>query len=70
MDQLTAGYPDGGTFSVERLAEWVGTIAAAFYPPPVVVRVSDFKSNDTPACLGAGFEPTANPMLGFRGASR
>ncbi|WP_028989281.1 phosphoenolpyruvate synthase [Thermithiobacillus tepidarius DSM 3134] len=59
-------------FFVERLAEGVGTIAAAFYPKPVVVRMSDFKSNEYASLLGGrAFEPREeNPMLGFRGASR
>lgn len=66
------GYPDGEEYFVERLAEGVGTIAAAFYPNPVVVRTSDFKTNEYASLLGgAYFEPEeANPMLGFRGASR
>lgn len=69
---LTAGYPDGETFFVERLAEGIGTIAAAFYPKPVVVRMSDFKTNEYASLLGgAAFEPVEdNPMIGFRGASR
>jgi pyruvate, water dikinase len=70
--RLTRGYEKPTDFFVERLAEGVGTIAAAFYPKPVIVRLSDFKTNEY-ACLigGAGFEPTeANPMLGFRGAAR
>ncbi|MDD3071598.1 MAG: phosphoenolpyruvate synthase [Methanoculleus horonobensis] len=69
---LTYGYPDGAEYFVERLAEGVGTIAAAFYPNPVVVRTSDFKTNEYASLLGgAYFEPAeANPMLGFRGASR
>jgi pyruvate,water dikinase len=72
LARLTRGHPDGATFFVERLAEGVGTIAAAFYPRPVVVRMSDFKSNEYAALLGgADFEPDEdNPMLGFRGASR
>ncbi len=70
--ELIAAYPDGATFFVERLSEGIGTIAAAFYPKPVVVRMSDFKTNEYASLLGgAGFEPAeANPMLGFRGASR
>jgi pyruvate, water dikinase len=70
--QLIGGYADGAAYFVERLAEGIGTIAAAFYPKPVVVRLSDFKSNEYAALLGgAAFEPAeANPMLGFRGASR
>jgi pyruvate,water dikinase len=69
---LTTGYADGATFFVERLAEGIGTIAAAFYPKPVVVRMSDFKTNEYASLLGgAAFEPVEdNPMLGFRGASR
>ena len=70
--ELLAGYPDGATYFVERLSEGVGTIAAAFYPKPVVVRMSDFKTNEYASLLGgAAFEPhEENPMLGFRGASR
>lgn len=69
---LTYGYPDGEEYFVERLAEGAGTIAAAFYPNPVVVRTSDFKTNEYASLLGGTyFEPKeANPMLGFRGASR
>ncbi|WP_308206754.1 phosphoenolpyruvate synthase [Mycolicibacterium fluoranthenivorans] len=72
IDQLTQGYPDRGAFFVERLSEGIGTIAAAFWPKPVVVRMSDFKTNEYASLLGgAGFEPSeSNPMLGFRGASR
>jgi len=72
LEELTVGYPDGETFFVERLSEGVGTIAAAFYPRPVVVRMSDFKTNEYASLLGgAAFEPKEeNPMLGFRGASR
>jgi pyruvate,water dikinase len=59
-------------FFVEKLSEGVGTIAAAFYPKPVIVRLSDFKTNEYASLVGgAGFEPKEdNPMLGFRGASR
>ena len=59
-------------FFVERLSEGLGTIAAAFYPKPVIVRLSDFKTNEYASLIGgAGFEPKEdNPMLGFRGASR
>jgi pyruvate,water dikinase len=72
LDRLTRGYPDGETFFVERLSEGIGTIAAAFWPKPVVVRMSDFKTNEYASLIGgASFEPReANPMLGFRGASR
>ncbi|UQX12583.1 phosphoenolpyruvate synthase [Candidatus Mycobacterium methanotrophicum] len=72
IDRLTQGYPDGSTFFVERLSEGIGTIAAAFWPKPVVVRMSDFKTNEYASLIGgAAFEPSENnPMLGFRGASR
>jgi pyruvate,water dikinase len=70
--RLRRGYPDGETFFVERLSEGIGTIAAAFWPKPVVVRLSDFKTNEYASLVGgADFEPREeNPMLGFRGASR
>jgi pyruvate, water dikinase len=69
---LSAGHADGASYFVERLAEGVGTIAAAFWPRPVIVRLSDFKSNEYAALLGGrDFEPhEENPMLGFRGAAR
>lgn len=69
---LTQGYIQPADFFVERLSEGIGTIAAAFYPKPVVVRMSDFKTNEYAALLGGRwFEPEEdNPMLGFRGASR
>jgi pyruvate,water dikinase len=72
LARLIRGYPDGETFFVERLSEGIGTIAAAFWPKPVVVRMSDFKTNEYAALVGgAVFEPHEdNPMLGFRGASR
>jgi pyruvate,water dikinase len=72
IEELTRGHDDPAEFFVERLAEGVGTIAAAFYPKPVIVRTSDFKTNEYAALIGgAAFEPVeANPMLGFRGASR
>ncbi|MGH8426664.1 MAG: phosphoenolpyruvate synthase [Gammaproteobacteria bacterium] len=72
IKQLIAGYTDGREFFVQRLSESVGTLAAAFYPKPVVVRLSDFKSNEYAALIGGeDFEPKEeNPMLGFRGASR
>ena len=72
IDRLTQGYTDGSSFFVERLSEGIGTIAAAFWPKPVVVRMSDFKSNEYASLLGGqGFEPSeSNPMIGFRGASR
>jgi len=72
LDHLVRGYPDGASFFVQRLAEGIGTIAAAFWPKPVVVRMSDFKTNEYASLVGgAPFEPAEdNPMLGFRGASR
>jgi pyruvate,water dikinase len=70
--RLVKGYKSPSEFFIERLAEGVGTIAAAFYPKPVIVRLSDFKTNEYASLLGGeAFEPKeANPMLGFRGASR
>ncbi|HHJ40491.1 MAG: phosphoenolpyruvate synthase [Methylothermaceae bacteria B42] len=70
--KLTRGYDDPEEFFVRTLAEGVGTIAAAFYPKPVVVRMSDFKTNEYASLVGGRwFEPEeANPMLGFRGAAR
>ncbi|MDE2451697.1 MAG: phosphoenolpyruvate synthase [Gammaproteobacteria bacterium] len=72
LEALTRGYARPADFFVERLAEGVGTIAAAFYPKPVIVQLSDFKTNEYAALLGGRwFEPKEeNPMLGFRGASR
>ncbi|ATU08158.1 phosphoenolpyruvate synthase [Methanohalophilus portucalensis] len=72
IEKLTQGYSDKGDYFVERLAEGVATITAAFYPKPVVVRMSDFKSNEYATLLGGeAFElKENNPMLGFRGASR
>lgn len=72
IERLTRGYPDGGAFFVERLSEGIGTIAAAFWPKPVVVRMSDFKTNEYASLVGGNaFEPSeSNPMIGFRGASR
>jgi pyruvate,water dikinase len=70
--RLVRNYARPTDFFVEKLAEGVGTIAAAFYPKPVILRLSDFKTNEYASLLGgAGFEPKEqNPMLGFRGASR
>ncbi|HVA55160.1 MAG TPA: phosphoenolpyruvate synthase, partial [Gammaproteobacteria bacterium] len=67
-----AGYRDPVSFYVERLAEGIATIAAAFAPEPVIVRTSDFKSNEYANLIGGRqYEPhEENPMLGFRGASR
>lgn len=70
--ERTAGEHSPIEFFVRTLAEGIGTIAAAFWPRPVIVRLSDFKTNEYAALIGgAEFEPKeANPMLGFRGASR
>ena len=70
--RLVRAYESPSDFFIERLAEGVGTIAAAFYPKPVIVRLSDFKTNEYASLLGGeAFEPREeNPMLGFRGASR
>jgi pyruvate,water dikinase len=69
---MTQNFSSPEEYFVEQLAEGVGTLAAAFYPKPVVVRLSDFKSNEYAAMLGGKwFEPVeANPMIGFRGAAR
>ncbi len=67
-----AGYADPVSFYIEKLTEGIATIAAAFYPKPVIVRMSDFKSNEYANLVGGkNFEPNEeNPMIGFRGASR
>jgi len=72
IDELTFGYEKKTDFFVDRLAEGVATIAAAFYPRPVIVRMSDFKTNEYASLIGgSSFEPgEENPMIGFRGASR
>jgi pyruvate, water dikinase len=72
VKRLFRSHDDGAGFFVERLSEGIGTIAAAFWPKPVVVRMSDFKTNEYASLLGgAAFEADEdNPMLGFRGASR
>ncbi|MBD2296061.1 phosphoenolpyruvate synthase [Anabaena sphaerica FACHB-251] len=70
--ELTAQYENKAEFFVAQLAQGIGTIAAAFYPKPVIVRLSDFKSNEYANLLGGRqFEPKEeNPMIGWRGASR
>jgi pyruvate,water dikinase len=72
INRLCAGYDKPGEYFVERLSEGVGALAAAFFPKPVIVRMSDFKTNEYAKLLGGdAFEPAEeNPMLGFRGASR
>ena len=72
LESLYAYYADGADYFVRKLSEGVGTIAAAFWPKPVVVRMSDFKTNEYATLLGGSdFEPhEENPMIGFRGAAR
>jgi pyruvate,water dikinase len=72
IERLTRHYQDRSDYFVDRLAEGVGQIAAAFYPKEVIVRLSDFKTNEYARLIGGSpFEPREeNPMLGFRGASR
>ncbi len=72
IEKLTHHYPNKADYFVHKLAEGVGTIAAAFYPKDVIVRTSDFKSNEYANLIGGKeFEPVeSNPMIGFRGASR
>jgi pyruvate, water dikinase len=72
LESLFAYYADGADYFVRKLSEGVGTIAAAFWPKPVVVRMSDFKTNEYATLLGGSdFEPhEENPMIGFRGAAR
>ena len=72
VEAVTAGYADKREFFIDRLAQGVGTLAAAFYPKPVILRLSDFKTNEYAHLIGGqAFEPIeANPMIGWRGASR
>lgn len=72
IEQITLGYKDKKKYFVGKLAEGIGQIAAAFYPKEVIVRLSDFKTNEYATLIGGkDFEPEeANPMIGFRGASR
>jgi len=72
IEKITRAYPDKKEFFIDNLAYGIGTIAAAFYPKPVIVRLSDFKSNEYRNLIGGiYFEPEEeNPMIGFRGASR
>jgi pyruvate,water dikinase len=72
IDRLTVGYADKPLFFVERLAQGAAMIAAAFYPNDVIIRMSDFKTNEYANLVGGQpYEPTEeNPMIGFRGASR
>jgi len=72
VERAARGYPDPKAFFREKMVEGVATIAAAFWPKPVIVRLSDFKSNEYRKLIGGErYEPDEeNPMLGFRGASR
>ncbi len=72
IDLMTKGYKDKEWFYVDKLAQGIGRIAAAFYPKPVIVRLSDFKSNEYRNLVGGElFEPSEdNPMIGWRGAAR
>ncbi|WP_243364687.1 phosphoenolpyruvate synthase [Fundidesulfovibrio terrae] len=72
IQEMTSGYEDKAQYFVDKLAEGLGMIAAAFHPKPVIARLSDFKSNEYANLIGgAQFEPREeNPMIGWRGASR
>jgi pyruvate,water dikinase len=72
IDARIQGYKDPVSFYVDRLAEGIATIAASVYPKPVIVRLSDFKSNEYAGLIGGSrYEPhEENPMIGYRGASR
>lgn len=72
IDALTLGYEDKTQFYIDKLAEGIGQIGAAFFPKPVIVRFSDFKTNEYRSLVGGEeYEPAEeNPMIGFRGASR
>ncbi|NNE78269.1 MAG: phosphoenolpyruvate synthase, partial [Pricia sp.] len=72
IEELTRNYPDKSAYFIDQLSQGIATIAAAFYPKEVIVRLSDFKTNEYANLIGGkDFEPhEENPMLGFRGASR
>ncbi|RIH85507.1 phosphoenolpyruvate synthase [Calidithermus roseus] len=72
VDRLTKGYADKSEYFVDKLSQGIATLAAAFYPRPVILRFSDFKTNEYAHLLGGeAFEPKEeNPMIGWRGASR
>ena len=72
VDRITRGYPNKTDYFIDRLSQGIATIAAAFFPRPVILRFSDFKTNEYAKLVGgASFEPSEeNPMLGWRGASR
>ncbi|BBP43368.1 phosphoenolpyruvate synthase [Thiosulfativibrio zosterae] len=70
--QRILGFKSGGDYFIQHLSEGIATLSAAFYPKPVILRLSDFKSNEYASLIGGkSFEPEEeNPMIGFRGASR
>lgn len=72
LERLVRSWPSPADYFVERLSEGVATIAAAFFPKPVIVRMSDFKTNEYASLLGGRWfeQQEANPMIGFRGAAR
>ncbi len=72
IDELTVGYKDKSQYFIDRLAQGMGIIAAAYYPKDVIFRLSDFKTNEYASLIGGKeYEPIeSNPMIGFRGASR
>ncbi len=72
IEKLTSGYESKTDYFIERLASGIATVAAAFYPREIIVRMSDFKTNEYAQLIGGQeYEPKEeNPMLGFRGASR
>jgi pyruvate,water dikinase len=72
IERLTVGYKDKREYFVDKLAEGIAQIAAAFFPKPVIIRLSDFKTKEYRGLIGGEFfeGEEANPMLGFRGASR
>ncbi|MCX6799930.1 MAG: phosphoenolpyruvate synthase, partial [Candidatus Falkowbacteria bacterium] len=72
IDSLTPSYKDKKQYFIDKLTEGVGTIAASFYPKDVIIRLSDFKSNEYANLIGGQiYEPKEeNPMIGWRGASR
>jgi pyruvate,water dikinase len=72
VESVARGHASPRAFYVDKLAEGIATIGAAFWPKPVIVRLSDFKSNEYKKLIGGSrYEPDEeNPMLGFRGAAR
>src|SRR5205807_7786606 len=72
VEKVARGYADKTEYFVDKLSQGIGVIAAAFHPKPVILRLSDFKSNEYATLLGGKqFEPCEeNPMIGWRGASR